>query len=412
MAESLEQHYRRLLGLEEPWVVDAVNLELAAQRVEIRLRAQVDTRGLKCPECGKWAALYDHAPERRWKHLDTMQFETVLVARIPRVSCPEHGVKTIEVPWAGKNSRFTLMFEAFAIRVLQACETVKSGAGLLRLDWHSAHQIMERAVERGLRRRKIETVRLVGIDEKSFGRGQDYVSLMTDLEQSRVLDVVADRTAEACQELWTRLGAEQSHEVEAVTIDMWEPYLNTTAQAAPQAQIVHDKFHVAKHLNEAVDQVRRAENRQLHSQGSDLLSGTKYVWLKNPDNWHEADQLKFDALRSCGCKVARAWQLKELFREFWGCFNSTEAESFFNRWYSWAIRCRLAPIKDVARMLRAHLENLLTYFTYSISNALTEGFNSKIQSLKHAARGFRTFANFRIRILFFCGRLNLYPSIH
>lgn len=341
-----------------------------------------------------------------------MQFETVLVARIPRVNCPEHGVKTIEVPWAGKNSRFTLMFEAFAIRVLQAAETISSGAGLLRLDWHSAHQIMERAVERGLQRRQMETVRLVGIDEKSFGRGQDYVSLMSDLEQSRVLDVVAGRTAEACQELWTRLGSEQSRKVEAVTIDMWEPYLSTTVQAAPQAQIVHDKFHVAKHLGEAVDRVRRAEQRQLHAQGSDLLTGSKYVWLKNPENWHQADQLKFDALRSCGCKVARAWQLKELFREFWSCFNSTEAESFFDRWYSWAIRCRLAPIKDVARMLKAHLENLLTYFTYAISNALTEGFNSKIQSLKHAARGFRTFANFRIRILFFCGRLNLYPSTH
>jgi transposase len=412
MAESLEQHYRRLLGLEEPWVVEAVNLELAAQRVEIRLRAQVTTKGLKCPECEKWSGLYDHAPERRWRHLDTMQFETVLMARIPRVNCPEHGVKTIEVPWAGKNSRFTLMFEAFAIRVLQAGETVQSGAGLLRLDWHSAHQIMERAVERGLQRRKTETVRLVGIDEKSFGRGQDYVSLMSDLEQSRVLEVVPDRTAEACQELWTHLGSEQSRNVEAVTIDMWEPYLSTTAQAAPQAQIVHDKFHVAKHLNEAVDRVRRAENRQLYSEGSDLLTGTKYVWLKNPQNWHEADQLKFEALRSCGCKVARAWQLKELFREFWSCFTSTEAESFFERWYSWAIRCRLAPVKEVARMLKAHLENLLTYFTYAISNAMTEGFNSKIQSLKHAARGFRTFANFRIRILFFCGRLNLYPSTH
>jgi transposase len=168
MAESLEQHYRRLLGLEEPWVVEAVNLELAAQRVEIRLRAQVDTRGLKCPECRNWAALYDHAPERRWRHLDTMQFETVLIARIPRINCREHGVKTIEVPWAGKNSRFTLMFETFAIRVLQASETVSSGAGLLRLDWHSAHQIMERAVERGLQRRKIETVRLVGIDSEEL----------------------------------------------------------------------------------------------------------------------------------------------------------------------------------------------------------------------------------------------------
>jgi transposase len=412
MVESLEQHYRRLLGLEEPWVVDAVNLELAAQRVEIRLRAQVNTRELSCPECGKLSALYDHAPERRWRHLDTMQFETVLVARLPRVNCPEHGVKTIEVPWAGKNSRFTLMFEAFAIRVLQASETVQSGAGLLRLDWHSAHQIMERAVERGLQRRKVETVRLVGIDEKSFGRGQDYVSLMSDLEQSRVLDVVPERTGEACQELWTRLGSEQSHKVEAVSIDMWEPYLSTTAQQAPQAQIVHDKFHVAKHLNEAVDQVRRAENRQLHSEGNDLLSGTKYVWLKNPENWHEADRLRFQALRSSGCKVARAWQIKELFREFWSCFNPTEAESFFDRWYSWAIRCRLAPVKDVARMLKAHLENLLTYFTHAISNAMTEGFNSKIQSLKHAARGFRTFANFRIRILFFCGRLNLCPSTH
>ena len=168
MAESLEQHYRRLLGLEEPWVVEAVDLDLAAQRVEIRLGAQVDTRGLKCPECGKWTALYDHAPERRWRHLDTMQFETVLVARTPRVNCPEHGVKTIELPWAGKNSRFTLMFEAFAIRVLQACETVSSGAGLLRLDWHSAHQIMERAVERGLKRRTMETVRLVGIDSEEL----------------------------------------------------------------------------------------------------------------------------------------------------------------------------------------------------------------------------------------------------
>ena len=233
MAESLEQHYRRLLGLEEPWVVEAVNLELAAQRVEIRLGVQVTAKGLKCPECGNWSALYDRAPERRWRHLDTMQFETVLVARIPRVNCPEHGVKTSEVPWAGKNSRFTLMFEAFAIRLLQAAETVSSGAGLLRLDWHSAHQIIERAVERGLQRRQTERVRLVGMDEKSFGRGQDYVSLMSDLEQSRVLEVVPDRTAEACQELWMRLGSEQSHKVEAVSIDMWEPYLSATAQAAP-----------------------------------------------------------------------------------------------------------------------------------------------------------------------------------
>jgi Transposase/zinc-finger of transposase IS204/IS1001/IS1096/IS1165/Helix-turn-helix domain of transposase family ISL3 len=256
MAETLEQHYRRLLGLEEPWVVEEVDLDLAGQRVEIRLRTR---SGLKmpCPECAVPYALYDHGPERRWRHLDTMQFETMLKARVPRINCQEHGVKTVEVPWAGKNSRFTLMFEAFAIRVLEASATVKAAALLLRLDWHSLHQIMERAVKRGLDRRAMETVRRIGIDEKSFGHGQSYVTLMSDLEVGRVLEVVPERTKEACQELWQRLGQQQCQSVEAVAIDMWEPFLSATEAAASQAQIVHDKFHVSKHLNEAVDQVRQ-----------------------------------------------------------------------------------------------------------------------------------------------------------
>src|SRR6266436_6336115 len=208
MAETLEEHYRRLLGLEEPWVVEDVDLDLAGQRVEIRLRTR---SGLKmpCPECAVPYALYDHGPERLWRHLDTMQFETVLKARVPRINCQQHGVKTVEVPWAGKNSRFTLMFEAFAIRVLEASATVKAAALLLRLDWHSLHQIMERAVKRGLDRRAMETVRRIGIDEKSFGHGQSYVTLMSDLEVGRVLEVVPERTKEACQELWQRLGQQQ-----------------------------------------------------------------------------------------------------------------------------------------------------------------------------------------------------------
>jgi transposase len=411
MAETLEEHYRRLLGLEEPWVVEDVDLDLAGQRVEIRLRTR---SGLKmpCPECAVPYALYDHGPERLWRHLDTMQFETVLKARVPRINCQQHGVKTVEVPWAGKNSRFTLMFEAFAIRVLEASATVKAAALLLRLDWHSLHQIMERAVKRGLDRRAMETVRRIGIDEKSFGHGQSYVTLMSDLEVGRVLEVVPERTKEACQELWQRLGQQQCRSVEAVAIDMWEPFLSATEAAASQAQIVHDKFHVSKHLNEAVDQVRRGENRQLSSEGQDSLTGTKYLWLRNPENWNQNQKELFADLRNLGFKVAKAWQIKELFREFWRCLDREEALAFFKRWYSWASRCRLTPIKGVARMLKTHLNNLLTYFAHPITNATSEGFNSKIQSLKHAARGFRSFQNFRIRILFFCGRLNLYPTTH
>ena len=145
MVDSLHDHYRTLLALQRPWEVSDVKLDLARQRVEIRLRWQDEVRQAQCPECGQGAPIYDQAPERQWRHLDTMQFETVLIARTPRVQCPEHGIKTIAVPWAGKNSRFTLLLEAFAIAVLQSSATIKEAARLLSMDWHSVHQIMARA---------------------------------------------------------------------------------------------------------------------------------------------------------------------------------------------------------------------------------------------------------------------------
>src|SRR5258708_1613521 len=144
MAETLEEHYRRLLGLEEPWVVEDVDLDLAGQRVEIRLRTRSGLK-MSCPECAVPCALYDHGPERLWRHLDTMQFETVLKARVPRINCQQHGVKTVEVPWAGKNSRFTLMFEPFAIRVLEASATVTAAAPLLGLAGHCRQPSSDRA---------------------------------------------------------------------------------------------------------------------------------------------------------------------------------------------------------------------------------------------------------------------------
>lgn len=406
--QALHQHYRLLLGIEAPWQVEDVKLDLPGKKVEIRLGW---TTGAKapCPECGKPCGVYDYAPERTWRHLDTMQFQTVIHARTPRVECPTDGVKTMVVPWAEPHGRFSRLFERFAIDVLLCARSWTQAQALLGLSWDEVHHIVRRAVARGLGRRELDGLRYLGIDEKNFGAGQSYISVLTDLEQSRVLEVVEERTSTAAEALWETLSEKQRGQIEAVAMDMWEPFLQATLKRAPQAAVVHDKFHIASHLNEAVDQVRRKEQKELLAQGDATLTGTRQLWLYNPQNFTEEQAAEFARLRDSGLKVARAWAAKELFARIWGYRYEGSARKFFADWFGWASRSRLQPLIKVARMLKRHLDNILTYLRHPITNAVTEGLNSKIQMLKSNARGFRSFENYRLRILFFCGKLDLYP---
>ena len=405
---ELQKHYALLLGVGSPWEVKNVELKLEEKKVEIELGWQWGAAA-KCPECGRECSIHDCAPERTWRHLDTMQFTTLIRARTPRSACPEHGVKTMQVPWAAPQGRFTLLFERFAVEVLLASASVSQACGLLGIGWDTAQEIMRRAVQRGLERRQLDRLKYLGMDEKSFRRGQSYVTLLTDLEESRVLDVVEERTAEAAGQLWDTLSAEQKQGVEAVAVDMWEPFIQTIQTQVPDADIVHDKFHVSSYLGEAVDKVRRQEHKELLAQGDETLKGTRQLWLYNPQNFSPEQAKEFSALKDLQLKVARAWAAKELFSKFWEYQEEGWARRFFKDWFGWVSRSRLKPLVEVAQMLQRHLENLLTYLRHHITNAVTEGLNSKIQSLKSAARGFRNFQNYRIRILFFCGKLALYP---
>lgn len=338
-----------------------------------------------------------------------MQFQTFIRSKVPRSYCPEHGAKTIKVPWAGPNARFTLLFERLAIDVMLAAKSIKEAAKLLGLSWDQVHHIQARGVERGLARRDLEEIRHVGIDEKSFLKGHKYASLMTDIDGERVLDVVEGRTLEAASELWAKLPKEVRGGIKAVAMDMWDAFITSAKESAPQADIVHDKFHIAKYLSEAVDKVRRVEHKTLMAEGDETLKGMKYAFLKNPENMNEKERARFNELRMDTLKAGRAWSIKEMFSEFWTYSYQASAEKFFKRWYWWATHSRLRPMVDVAKTLKRHLENILTYLRHRITNAITEGFNSKIQSIKANARGFRNFANYRVAILFYCGKLSLYP---
>jgi transposase len=404
------QLYEQILGIPAPWFVERVELDLEVGVVNVYL-AHREQASWTCAECGRECPLHDHAPQRTWRHLDTCQYQTLLRATTPRTACPEHGVHAVRLPWAEPHSHFTLLFERLAIDWLKAASQ-KAVAERLDLSWDEVHGIMERAVARGLRRRTTELIPRLGIDEKAYRKGHRYVTLVNDLDRGCVLYVAEDRKQSSLDGFWKTLSPEQLASIEGVAIDMWDPYENSIREHLPGAQdkIVYDKFHIAKHLGEAVDRVRRAENKVLRAEDDERLVGTKYDWLRHPDNFTSEAWREFKDLRTSKLKTARAWALKEQAMVLWDYSYEGPARKHFAWWHRWATHCRLEPMIEKAKMLKSRLPNILTYLKQGITNAASESLNSKIQWVKYTARGFRNFQNFVNAIYFHCGDLDLSPS--
>lgn len=403
------QLYQQLLGLSGVWKVTQVNLNLKEQMVEVVVKCQETVWG--CPTCNSRMQIRSYE-ERRWRHLDSCQFKTILVCQVPRVDCPEHGSKMVQVPWAEPYGRFTVLFERLSIDLMREC-SMSAACDILGISWDEADGIKRRAVKRGLERKQAQKLSRVGVDEKAFGRGHQYVTVVARLDPGKpaVVDYVGDdRKKESLDAFWASLTADQLASVEAVAMDMWEPFRLSTVDWVPNADIIHDPFHLARHMNEALDKVRKQEHRQLQSQGDDSLRGTKYFWLYGQENLPQKHRAAFDELKASQLKTSRAWSLKEMFRGFWDCATVAEGKEYFQRWYNWAIRSRLEPVKKVARSFKSHLENILTYFDHHLTNAALEGLNSKIQGLIKKACGYRNRERFKLDIMFHCGGLDLYPT--
>jgi transposase len=401
--------YQYLLGLQSPWTVSRVNLDVNGQRVDVWAEHPEDA-SWACPHCAKTLPLYDHADERTWRHLDSCQFQTYLHARIPRVECGEHGVVQILVPWAEPRSRFTLLFERLAIDVLSQCD-VTGATRILRISWDEAWGLMERAVTRGRERKGRKVVRRIGVDEKAAAKGHRYLTVVCDLEEGTVEHIAEDRTQESLEGYYAGLSQEQLDGLEAVAMDMWEPYVQATRARVPEAaeKIVFDRFHVMGHVGKAVDTVRKQEHRDLMASGDDTLKGSKYLWLYSRENVPDQRREEFHALMRQELKVGRAWAIKEALRRLWHYVYPASGWKFWKRWYFWATHSRLAPIRKVAETIRRHIENILTYSQHPVTNAMSEGLNSQIQKIKSMACGFRNTEHFKTAIYFHCGGLDLYP---
>ena len=223
--------YRHLLGLVAPWEVSRVELSVEDGRVDVWVEHPKRTRFL-CPDCDAELAVYEHCEERAWRHLDSCAFLTFLHASAPRVACPEHGVRQVRVPWAEPHSRFTTLFERLAIDVLGACD-VAAAAGLLRLSWDEAWHLMDRAVARGLAAKTLAAPAHVGVDEKAAGRGQDYITLVSDLDAGTVEFIADERRQASLDGYFEKFTADQLAQIQAVAMDMWEPFANSVRAHAP-----------------------------------------------------------------------------------------------------------------------------------------------------------------------------------
>ena len=401
--------YQYLLGLQSPWTVSRVNLDVKGQQVDVWAEHPADA-AWACPHCAKTLPLYDHAEERAWRHLDSCQFQTYLHARIPRVACSEHGVGQVLVPWAAPRSRFTLLFERLAIDVLRQCD-VSGATRILRISWDAAWGLMERAVTRGRHRKTRTVVRRIGVDETATAKGHRYLTLVCDLEEGTVEHIAEDRKQESLEGYYAGLAQEQLDGIEAVAMDMWEPYIQATRARVPDAaeKIVFDRFHVMGHVAKAVDTVRKQEHRERMASGDDTLKGSKYLWLYSRENVPARRRDEFNALMRQALKVGRAWAIKEALRRLWHYVSPASGWKFWKRWYFWATHIRLTPIRKAARTVRGHIDNILTYYQHPVTNAMSEGLNSQIQKIKSMACGFRNTQNFKTAIYFHCGGLDLYP---
>ena len=405
---TLKAFYAQSLALTAPWSVVSVSLQPGAKEVHLVVACE---RGVAWvdPESGERAEIKDWH-QRTWRHLDTCDFQTIITASVPRIRLSSGQTMMVSVPWAAPGSRFTCDFESYLIELLQHGRTVRGAARMARVTDDLIDGVMQRAVARGLLRRAEAPLRHLALDEKAIRKGQRYATILSDIDGGRVLDVIEERTQEATLKLLSSQPAASLRSVEAIAMDMWPAYIGACEKMLPEVSIVFDRFHIKKHLNEAVDKVRRQEHRSLSAAGNLILSGSKYLWLKTHGDLRQRSAGEFRKLLVADLQTGTAWALKENFDRVWSYTSWSWAMRFLSHWSDLARQTGLKPLEQAAAMITRHAWGILNYVYHRITNAAAEGINSIIQNLKHAARGLPNFRSFRTRILFFLGKLDLSPA--
>lgn len=403
-----QQLYEHLLDIRSPWKVDRVEINDTSLEIIVHLELE-DSARLRCPKCNRECPGYDRR-KNTWRHLDTCEYKTLLTGRVPRVECPEHGVQMVDVPWAEGRTKYTMKFESLVISWLQET-TVAAVERRMRLNWKTVNKIKERAVARGLARREAQYPEHISIDETSFQKRHEYVTVVTDQRTGAVLWVGEDRKAASLNAFFASLTPDQIFRIQTVSLDMWAPFIASICDNLPDAmsKICFDRFHVHQIISRALDQVRRAEHRVMLQQGESVLTGAKYILLRNPEKMPRSEKSLMATIQQYAAKTARAWRLMQVATGMWEFIRRGWAERAWKSWIRMANSSRLAPMKKAAATIKKHMYGIVNAIIHGVNNGHAESANSRIQLVKSRARGYRTKERFITAIYFYCGKLDLLP---
>lgn len=401
-----------LLGLKKTRI-DAFRFSDTGLVVDVRPSYRV----ARCSGCSRRVRAVHDRRERTWRHLDLAGMELVLRYRIRRVACRRCGVQTESVPWAEHAVGFTRQFEQMTAYLAQRTDQTTVCAAL-RIAWVSVGRIVARVVERLGPADRLEGLTHIGVDELSYRRHHEYVTVVVDHVSGHVVWVRPGKNAETLKQFFTELGPDRSGQLEAVTIDMSAAYIQAVTDCSPQARIIFDRFHVQRLAHDALDTVRREQVRELAGTAeAKSIKRSRFALHKNPWNLTQPEAAKVAEVQKTNRPLYRAYLLKETLAGILGGRQVNVARRKLGEWITWATRSRLAPFQKLARTVRKHLDGILGYVASGLSNGRAEGMNGKIRTITRRAYGFHDAGSLIGLIFLCCAGLTLapvrnWPAVH
>ena len=394
--------FEAALGIVSPWYINGVEFDVAKKSLAIAVDFIAGSRFAVPGECGEYPA--HDTVTKRYRHLNFFQHECHLEVRVPRVRLPDGGIRQVEPDWAGRLAGFTLLFEALIMAMCREM-TFAAVSRLVGLSWHQVVAICKRYVELGLERADFSKVTRLAADETSKARGHDYITLVADADKRRVLFVTEGRDADTIKTFaadFTAHGGDPKA-VESISIDMSPAFIKGVTKYLPNARITFDKFHVIAHASTAVDKTRRIEQKTDPS-----LKGLRWKLLRNRASLSPDARADLDALiaQVTTKRTARAWLYKEQLREILERKQINVVRDMLTQWATNVMRSKVEPMKDVAKLIRRHIEGIVAWTQTRQTNGFLEAINGLFQAAKRKARGYGNFSTIRTVIFLLAGKLD------